>query len=112
MGKIYAFGAIVTKVVEIDMPAGFNLYQNHPNPFNPITNIIYELPIDCHVNLEIYNIIGQNITTVVNEYQEAGRKIACWNGMNENGMKVSSGVYCYRLDAGAFTATKKMVLMR
>ncbi|UCF06852.1 MAG: T9SS type A sorting domain-containing protein [bacterium] len=97
---------------ETTTPVAFMLAQNYPNPFNPITVIRYDLSVDCHVRLEVYNIRGQRVATLVDEYQNNGTKIASWNGKNENNAVVSSGVYFYKLQAGTFTRIKKMVLLR
>jgi hypothetical protein len=88
-------------------PQGFELSQNYPNPFNPITQINYTLPRDGHVRLEIYNLLGQKVGTLVDEYQQAGQKTVNWEAKD-----LSSGIYFYKLTAGDFTATKKMVLTK
>jgi hypothetical protein len=95
-----------------DTPAAFGLSQNVPNPFNPVTEIRYALAADCRVRLEIFNILGQRVATLVNEDQTAGYRTARWNGTNADGVDVSSGVYFYRLEAGTFVETKKMILLR
>lgn len=90
----------------------FSLFDNYPNPFNPETRISYFLPKACQVKLEIYNILGQRIRTLVDEDQSAGKKEIIWDGKNESGEQVASGVYFYNLQAGNFVQTKKMVLIR
>lgn len=97
---------------ETPAPAFFNLAQNCPNPFNPVTEIMYELPVDCKVSLEIYNVAGRRVATLVNEYQPAGSRVAGWDGRDANGLEVSSGVYFYKLQAAGFTEIRKMVLLR
>jgi PKD repeat protein len=94
------------------LPDQFSLSQNYPNPFNPITNINYSLPTACEVELEIFNIMGQRVTTLVNDFKEAGNHTIMWDGTNEEGTQVASAVYFYRIQAGDFKATKKMVLMK
>lgn len=94
------------------VPDIFGLAQNYPNPFNPATEIRYDLPVDCHVTLEIYSVLGVRVVTLVDEYQKAGSKIARWNGKDVRGTPVSSGVYFYKLQAGSYTEIKKMVLLR
>jgi hypothetical protein len=89
------------------VPSGFELHQNYPNPFNPVTQVSYTLPQDGHVRLEIYNLLGQKVTTLVDEYQEAGQKTVNWEAKD-----FASGVYFYKLSLGDFTATKKMVLTK
>jgi len=90
----------------------FGLSQNYPNPFNPETTIEYDIPEDCHVILKIYNLAGQLIKTLVNEYQTAGHYTIIWHGDNEAGQEVTSGVYFYRLQAGDKAAIKKMVVLK
>ena len=85
----------------------FSLYQNYPNPFNPTTEIKYALTKDCHVELEIFNILGQKVVTLADEKQSAGYKSARWNSG-----KSASGVYFYKLTAGDFTEVKMMTLLR
>jgi len=94
------------------LPAAFNLQQNYPNPFNPVTSINYQLASDAHVTLTIYDIMGQKIRTVVNEEQSAGFRAAIWDGKDNFNNSVSSGVYLYRLHAGNYIQTRKMILMR
>lgn len=88
------------------------LYQNYPNPFNPVTKIEYCLNKDCLVNLTVYNILGQKIIILINEYQPAGHKRVQWDGKDEKGQKVASGLYLYRIKAGDFTQNKKMILLK
>jgi hypothetical protein len=93
-------------------PKEFALQQNYPNPFNPSTQIIYTLPKAAHVNLAIYNLQGQEIKTLVEEFQSAGAKSVIWDGTDNQGREMTSGIYFYRLSAGGFRETKKMILMR
>jgi flagellar hook assembly protein FlgD len=85
----------------------FTLRQNYPNPFNPNTTISYELPRAGNVSLKITNTLGQVISTLEDGYKEAGFHQLRWNASN-----VPSGIYFYRLQAGEFVETKKMVLLR
>ena len=85
---------------------------NYPNPFNPQTEIAYSLPEDCYVKLTIYNIQGQKVKQLLDEYQSAGTKEVVWDGCDENGEKVASGIYFYRIEAGPNSATKRMVLLK
>jgi hypothetical protein len=94
------------------VPVAFTLAQNYPNPFNPNTEISYDLPHDCHVNLVIYNVAGQRVATLVDGFQTAGQKIARWDGKDASGINVSSGVYFYQIKAANFSAIKKMILLR
>jgi photosystem II stability/assembly factor-like uncharacterized protein len=100
------------------LPQDFSLLQNYPNPFNPTTTIRYALPEAARVNLSIYNMLGQRVATLTEEAQNAGYHEAIWDGRNEAGVPVASGVYFYRMDAtpssgGApFIHLKKMVLLK
>jgi hypothetical protein len=94
------------------LPESFALHQNYPNPFNPVTYIGYDLKEDAKVNLTIYDLTGREVKTLVNHYQTAGRKGILWDGKDNRQRPVSAGVYLYRLQAGDFTATRKMVLMK
>ena len=90
-----------------NVPKVFSLSQNYPNPFNPITKINYALPTDSHVRLDIYNILGQKVATLIDGNQKAGYKTARWDAGS-----FSSGIYFYRLQAGDFVQTRKMVLLK
>jgi len=101
------------------VPRDFSLSQNYPNPFNPITNIKYVLAKDAAVRLTVQNILGQEVTTLVNsDAQLAGYHSVPWDGTDRTGQKVTSGVYLYRLEATArdgsshFVDMKKMVLLK
>ncbi len=94
------------------LPADFALEQNYPNPFNPSTNISFSLPDAAEVTLEIYNVLGQKIVTLVNANYEAGEHIVHWDGRNAVGSAVSSGIYFYRLTAGTAVTSKKMMLLK
>jgi len=94
------------------LPKSFALGQNYPNPFNPGTTISYDLPRRVPVRLEVFNVVGQKVATLVDGTQEAGHQIALWNGHETNGAAAASGVYFYRLSAGEFVATAKMVLLK
>ena len=93
-------------------PREFSLGQNYPNPFNPSTNIMYDVPATANVFLLIYDILGRNVVTLVNEQHAAGSYSVEWDGKNADGALVTSGIYFYRLEAGQFAITKKMVLLR
>ena len=86
--------------------------QNYPNPFNPQTEIAYTLPEDSKVNLTILNIQGQKVKVLVNEYQSAGTRKVTWDGCDESGARVASGVYFYRIEAGPYTVSNQMVLLK
>jgi hypothetical protein len=94
------------------VPQEFSLSQNYPNPFNPETKISYALPTDCHVKLSIYNITGRKVKTLVDEHQTAGYKTVCWNGKDDQGKETASGIYFYKIRAGDFSQSRKMVLVK
>ena len=90
----------------------YQLYQNYPNPFNPETIITFNLPEDSEVTLDIYNILGQRIITVFHNNLSAGRHSFRWDGRDNSGQEVPSGVYLYHLKAGGHVQTKKMMIFR
>ena len=94
------------------LPADYNLFQNYPNPFNPTTIISYSIPNVSYVSLKIYDILGREVKTLINSEQNIGIHNVQWNGDNNYGSKVSSGIYLYKLEAGNFTKTKKLVLLK
>ena len=124
-GKIYVFGgartthpnygtsviyefSVVTGIDEEEMQlSAFRIYQNYPNPFNPITTIKYSIPKESFVNIKVYDILGKEITTLINERKSPGNYSIDFNGVN-----LPSGVYFYRMQAGSFVSTKKFVLLK
>ncbi len=94
------------------IPANFELAQNYPNPFNPTTSIKYSIPNNNFVSIKVYDMLGREIATLVNDYKNAGNHTINWNGEDNSGQKVASGTYIYRITAGNFVATKKMVLLK
>jgi len=97
-----------------ELPTSIGLAQNYPNPFNPETSIIYQLPKNAHVSLQVYNLTGQVVATLVNGKKPAGHHSALWNGRDEAGRQLPSGVYFYRLlvNKGEWTQVKKMTLLK
>ena len=93
------------------LPQGFALGQNYPNPFNPSTVIPYQLPIAAHVRLEVFNVLGQKIATLVNEERPAGVHSAVWDATDAAGHAVAAGVYIYRLYSAGMELTRRMVLV-
>jgi len=93
-------------------PGMYKLGQNFPNPFNPTTTIQYEVPAFVHVTIAIYNVAGERVRVLVNEEKGPGRHFASWNGRNEAGETVASGVYFYRMKAGPFVQAKKLVFLK
>ncbi len=96
----------------VTLPEKYDLSQNYPNPFNPSTNIEFQMPKPGRVQLTIYNTLGQKVTRLVNDLREAGRHTVLWNGRDQKGNHVPSGVYHYRLEVDGFVSTKKMVLAK
>lgn len=93
-------------------PALTNLEQNYPNPFNPETTISFSLQTAGDVTVDIYNLKGQKVKSLINEQKEAGKHSVVWNGTDENNKNVSSGVYFYRLKSGKSSVSRKMILMK
>ena len=108
LNQVMSLGA-----VEIETrPQVFALADNYPNPFNPETTIKYELPAAAQVRLEVFNVVGQVVRTLVAEPQSAGRYVVQWDATNDNQQSLSSGVYFYRIHAGDFLKVKKMLLLK
>lgn len=105
--KVPQNGLIAIKENDQVLVKNYSLSQNHPNPFNPLTNISYSLPVSGDVTLIIYNILGEEVSRLVNGFRQAGEYQTQWNASN-----VSSGIYFYRLRAGDYAETKKMVLLK
>jgi hypothetical protein len=99
-------------MVVVSAPQSFELSQNYPNPFNPSTNIRFELPKAAMVTLSVYNSLGQEVRRLVNAQKPAGYYTIVWNGRDQQGKPVPSGIYHYRIQAGDFVATRKMVLAK
>ena len=94
------------------IPKTYQLSQNYPNPFNPQTLIKYDLPEPGPVNITVYNILGQKVKTLMDEHQEMGYKFVYWDGKDEEGKEVASGIYFYKIKTKEFEKTKKMVLLK
>jgi len=91
----------------LQAPISFNLYQNYPNPFNPSTKISWQSSVSSHQTLKVYDVLGNEVATLVDEYRNAGSY-----EINFNAIGLSSGIYFYKLQAGSFVETKKMILLR
>lgn len=100
-------GPLVSVPEEELLPMVYALYQNYPNPFNPSTTIKYQLPVQTHVVLKLYDVLGREVATLVNEQQDAGYKTIQWNAAG-----LASGVYLYKLVARDFVETKKLLLLK
>ena len=99
-------------VGEKAIPESFALHQNYPNPFNPMTTIRYELPEQSHVTIVIYDMLGRSVRQLVNSTQDAGYRSAIWDATDNFGKPVSAGIYLYQINAGEFTQTRKLVLLK
>lgn len=107
------FGTAVSISDKDLLPNKFSLFQNYPNPFNPTTTIQFGLPKSSSVNLEVYNVLGEKVRTLVEGNKSAGYHSISWDGKNDQGTGVSSGIYIYRLSvAGKFAQSKKMLLLK
>lgn len=98
--------------LSVEKPLTLALWHNHPNPFNPTTTIAYQVPRQSEVRIEIYSMLGQKVRTLLNDRKEPGEYKAVWDGRNDGGAQVASGVYMYRMVAGDFMQVRKMILMR
>ena len=94
------------------LPEVFSLHQNYPNPFNPVTKLRYDLPENGHVNITIYDMLGREVKTLINQTQDAGYRSVIWDATNDYGKPVSAGIYLYQIQAGEYMRTKKMVLLK
>jgi len=97
---------------EAVVPREFSLSQNYPNPFNPQTVIEYALPKESHVKITIYNVLGQKVRVLKDEIERAGYKRVVWDGRDDTGSEVASGIYFYRIMAGDFVTAKKMMMVK
>jgi hypothetical protein len=103
-----SYGIIVSKENEVTgNPTEYSLSQNYPNPFNPSTKISWQVPVGSHQTLKIYDVLGNEVATLVDEYKPAGSYEVEWDASG-----FPSGVYFYQLKAGSFVETKKMILLR
>jgi len=98
--------------IEVPRPDKYSLSQNYPNPFNATTSFKFQVPKATHVTIEVYNILGKRVRTLVNERKEAGYYTVFWDGIDNNGENVGSGVYFYQMSADQFHATHKMIVIR
>jgi len=106
---------LITSVEELSttaMPTEFRLQQNYPNPFNPQTTIRYDLPVQSDVRLTLFDVLGRTVRTLVDAKQPAGAHTAVWDGRDDRGRQLASGVYVYRITAGTFKKSAKMLLLK
>jgi FlgD Ig-like domain len=114
-GEVYGSELAAILGDAVVLPKAYSLSQNSPNPFNPSTTISYELPEAAgaiKVVLDVYNIRGQRVVTLVDELKDAGKYTVNWDGRDASGRAVSSGVYFYRMQAGEFSSVRKMVILK
>ncbi|MBE0538437.1 MAG: T9SS type A sorting domain-containing protein [Ignavibacterium sp.] len=107
-----AYGSINYGITDVEepnsfIPENFSLFQNYPNPFNPSTKISWQSPVSSHQSLKIFDVLGNEVATLINEYKSAGSY-----EIDFNASSLSSGIYFYRLQAGSFVQSKKMVLIK
>ncbi|MDZ4712411.1 MAG: T9SS type A sorting domain-containing protein, partial [bacterium] len=93
--------------LNLEIPDKYSLSQNYPNPFNPTTKINFSVPVNSLVKLKIYDVLGKEVMTLINEQKQAGNYAAEFNGAN-----LSSGIYFFRMEAGEFVDVKRMVLVK
>lgn len=110
--KIADDGTSVDEINSPTLPDGFKLGQNYPNPFNPQTQFECSLPHASHVKVEIFNVLGQQVVTLVDKRLPAGSYRVTWDGKDYIGQEVSSGVYLYRLTADEYVRSRKMLLLK
>jgi hypothetical protein len=101
----------ITKATQ-NVPRNFELAQNYPNPFNPGTSIEFSLPTTSRATVEVFNVVGERVTTLLDRFLPAGRYSVEWDGTDASGKQTASGLYLYRLTAGEFTETRKMMLVK
>ncbi len=101
------FGITDVAFQDMGIPEEYKLNQNYPNPFNPATRITYSIPENAKVTLKVFNLLGQEVAQLVNENQVRGNYVALFEAN-----RLATGVYFYRLEAGKFTDTKKMLLLK
>ena len=95
-----------------NLPSRFCLYQNFPNPFNSSTTIQFDLPKAGAVKIEVFNILGQRVKTLINDYKSPGHHLVVWNGENESGDAIASGIYLYRIETTNNSDVKKLLLLK
>ena len=112
---ILKFNAHGTMVVELEaqrIPKEYSLHQNYPNPFNPTTTLRYELPKPGKVEIRIFDLQGRLVNQLVSEYHEVGKYSVVWNGCDNHGIPVPSGIYFYQISTGSYSKTRKAILMK
>jgi len=105
-------GSMVVNLIGATVPDSYTLYDCYPNPFNPSTTISYDLPLDSHVQLVIYDVLGREIRTLISRNERAGSKAVIWDGKDNHGRSVSSGIYPVRFQAGNYMKVKKALFIK
>ena len=108
----FIIGLDQLSVSEIIIPKKISLYQNFPNPFNPTTNIKYQINKQANIKLTVYNLKGEVIRNLISKNEKAGFNVISWNGEDDYGAKVSSGTYIYTITTPEFSDSKKMILLK
>ena len=108
--RVYEASTLSTQTQTV--PVYFNVFQNFPNPFNPITKLHYSISEKSLVSIAIYDILGNQVKTLINQTQDAGYRSVIWNATNDYGKPVSAGIYLYQIQVGEYISTKKMVLLK
>jgi hypothetical protein len=103
---------MVTVLPLIEIPLKYAFHQNYPNPFNPVTTLRYDIPENSHVNITIYDMLGRQVKTLINQTQDTGYRSVIWDATNDYGKLVSAGIYLYQIQAGEYMQTKKMLLLK
>ncbi|MGY8765212.1 MAG: T9SS type A sorting domain-containing protein [Fidelibacterota bacterium] len=111
-GSDYFTNNLETKDINKDILSRYRLSDNYPNPFNPITIISYGLPVQTGVTITIYDMMGRQVKSLINGLQTPGYKTIQWNATNDKNHPVSAGLYLYTIQAGDYSQTKKMVLLK
>jgi len=115
-GNMSDYSSVVSiTLLSIDgglIPEDFALHQNYPNPFNPVTTLRYDLPENSLVDITIFDMLGRQVKTLVDQTQDAGFKSVVWNATDDYGKPVSAGIYLYKIQSGEYISTKKMVLLK
>ncbi len=113
-GSAYVFemGTSTSTVGAKEVPGAYALWPNYPNPFNPQTRITFELPVASNVRLMVYDVLGREVARLAAGSYPAGTHAVTWDGRDATGASVPSGVYLYRIEAGRFTQTRRMTLLK
>ena len=111
-GRLGSCVTAVEEVASLGTPDSYSLSQAYPNPFNPETTIEFGVPVDGRVKIDLFDAAGQLVKSLVNQDLNAGAYTSTWNGTAEDGQQVASDVYFYRMQAGDFTDTRSMTLLK